>query len=129
MLVEIQDTRQIPNEPYRRWFRDQTFDLIVWYASDRQIVGFQLCYRQWPEEKALTWLANTGFSHSRIDDGEGRPDRHKMTPILIPDGIFEVDHVLKLFEKASTGIDREVSAWVARMIKNYRQHDHQLNSS
>ena len=29
MLKEVQKTRQITGEPHRRWFSDETFDLIV----------------------------------------------------------------------------------------------------
>jgi len=35
MLSEIEHTRQIPNEGYRRWFTDESFDLIVWYMNDK----------------------------------------------------------------------------------------------
>ena len=133
MLKEILKTRQITGEPRRRWFSDEVFDLIVWYADpmsapfmaapsdggpapdadagnpgedgEEDIVGFQLCYREWPEEKALTWLKGEGFSHNRIDQGEGRPDHHKMTPILLPDGEFDAGQVQDQFRTACAEID------------------------
>ena len=119
MLQEVRQTRQIPGEPFRRWFADQTFDLIVWHFPDHTIEGFQLCYRKGPDEGALTWLKGIGFSHKRVDDGEDSPAHHKMTPILVPDGIFDRDHVLKQFEKESKEIDPEVVRTVMEMLKKY----------
>ena len=34
MLSELKETRQIEEEGFRRWFRDQDFDLILWYESE-----------------------------------------------------------------------------------------------
>lgn len=123
MLKEVQKTRQITGEPHRRWFSDETFDLIVWYEARREIIGFQLCYRAWPDEKALTWLRGKGFSHNRIDQGEGRPDHHKMTPILLPDGEFEADRVLEQFLAASSDLDAEVVGIVTRGLRHYPNPD------
>jgi hypothetical protein len=123
MLKEVQKTRQITGEPHRRWFSDETFDLIVWYAAAGEIIGFQLCYRAWPDEKALTWLRGEGFSHNRIDQGEGRPDHHKMTPILLPDGEFDADRVLEQFQAASGDLDAEVVGMVTRALQNYPNPD------
>ncbi len=119
MLQEVRHSRQIPGEPFRRWFADQTFDLIVWYFPDHTIEGFQLCYREGLDERALTWLKGIGFSHKRVDDGEDSPAHHKMTPILVPDGAFDRDHVLREFEKASGDIEPEVVSLVIRMLKKY----------
>jgi hypothetical protein len=123
MLKEVQKTRQIAGEPYRRWFNDETFDLIVWYEAKGEIIGFQLCYRAWPDEKALTWLRGEGFSHNRIDQGESRPDHHKMTPILLPDGEFEAERVLEQFLAASSDLDPVVVDIVTRALKNYPKPD------
>ena len=119
MLQEVRRTRQIPGEPHRRWFRDETFDLFVWYASRDNITGFQLTYSVMGEERALIWSQDIGFSHNRVDDGEGRPGRHKMTPTILPDGQFDGRYVLELFEAACTEIDPEVVEVVTRKIKEY----------
>lgn len=119
MLQETKGTSQLPGEPFRRWFSDETFDIIVWYTDNKDIMGFQLCYREALDQKALTWFKGKGFTHKRVDDGEGRPFRHKMTPILVPDGIFERDHVLELFEERSKAIDPEVVRIVTQTIKKY----------
>jgi hypothetical protein len=163
MLKEIQKTRQITGEPRRRWFSDEVFDLIVWYADpvappshgapsngsssedaptddgpepdvgwgqpgegqpdEAHVVGFQLCYREWPDEKALTWLKGKGFSHNRIDQGEGRPDHHKMTPILLPDGEFDAGQVHDRFQAACAEIDPQVAEIVCKALGHYPDPD------
>lgn len=97
MLKEIGPTRQIPNEPQRIWFTDNDMDLITWYAEDESILGFQLCDDKGPEEHALTWFQGKGYSYESVDDGEGRPGRPKMTPILLPDGVPDIDRLLRHF--------------------------------
>jgi hypothetical protein len=81
MLTEIKHARQIPNEGYRRWFTDESFDLFVWYMNDK-IEGFQLCYDTRDKARAITWRLSSGYSHDKIDDGE-RVFYNKMTPILV----------------------------------------------
>lgn len=119
MLRELKGAQQVAGEPFRRWFCDDTFDLIVWYADGGPPIGFQLCYREGGDEHALTWLENRGFSHNRVDDGEGRPARHKMTPVLVPDGLFDGRHVANAFRQASAEIESEVATLVLETIAKY----------
>ena len=119
MLKEIRDVRQIPGEPRRRWFSQTGLDLIVWFDADKSIHGFQLCYEKNGEEKAITWFSDQGFSHKRIDDGEGRPARHKMTPILVPDGTFDKPGVLALFESTAQQLDPDIVAFVSKILATY----------
>jgi hypothetical protein len=119
MLTEVKSARQIKGEPFRRWFSDEEFDLIVWYGDDRQITGFQLCYQAAREEKALTWLKGRGYFHNRVDDGETAPSHHKMTPILVADGTFDRDHVLNRFLEAANDIDRAVVSAVVNHLRDY----------
>jgi len=119
MIQEVKPLRQVPGESYRRCFSDDFFDLFVWYSPLGTIMGFQLCYEKGPNEKALTYSLLEGFSHERVDDGEGIPYHYKMTPILIPDGSFNKRSVLRLFRKKSTGIDPAVVDFVCRKIALY----------
>jgi hypothetical protein len=116
MLLETKNTQQIKGEPFRRWFSDPNLDLIVWYDANKSITGFQLCYKLEGEEKALTWTADQGFSHKRIDDGENRPARHKMTPILVPDGVFDKKTITFIFESASQQLDADIRAFVRKKL-------------
>jgi hypothetical protein len=119
MLTEIKQARQIPGEPPRRWFADPYFDLIVWEGEAGKIVGFQLCYGKGEDEHALTWHRDRGYLHERVDDGEGRPFRHKGTPLLLRDGRFDAAQVAERFRRQSTGIDATVSSLVYTKLLEY----------
>lgn len=119
MLQEVTAVRQIPNEPYRRFFTDDTFDLMVWQAADGTLTGFQLCYRLGAPAKALTWQRHAGFSHYTIDDGEERSFRHKMTPVLLPDGVFDKDRIGDAFWKASETLDPVIRRFVSHTLTAY----------
>lgn len=119
MLREITPARQVSDEPPRRWFAGNALDLIVWYSASGEIQGFQLCYSKGHDEHALTWWKGKGFFHDRIDDGEGRPDDQKMTPILLPDGSFDKERVISQFRDNSAEIDQELVQFVVRTIEGY----------
>ena len=58
-------------------------DLIVWYDVTGAVSGFQLCYEAMGKgERALTWRAQTGVSHARVDGA-----RNRLAPILVADGV------------------------------------------
>ena len=118
MLIETVETRQISEEPFRRWFADPELDLIVWYEPERTILGLQLCYRVRAEAKALTWIRGRGFSHRRLDEGDDGPG-HKMTPILLPDGTFDAPSVLERFTAAAARLDPEIVRVVTEAIGRY----------
>ena len=61
----------------RLWLSDDYFDLIVWYASDETIHGFQPCYGKPARERAFTWKSDGVFSHRRVDDGEPEVGKSK----------------------------------------------------
>jgi hypothetical protein len=120
MLTELSQIRQIQKEPRRRWFADDYFDLIVWFAKRGEIIGFQLCYDIYGEERALTWRKKTGFSHQRVDDGElKRP--YKATPILVADGSFDYAAISQLFRERSGNMDEKVAKFVLEQIGRYHQ--------
>ncbi len=89
MLHEIRAIRQLPGEPRRRWFFGSRMDLTVWTDTQGEIIGFQLSYDKPRAEKALTWKRDSRFFHNRVDDGESKPGRHKGTPLLGVDGLFD----------------------------------------
>jgi hypothetical protein len=98
MLSELKDCRQVPGEPRRRWFSDEQFDLIVWYDEEESVLGFQLCYDKAKDERALTWMAATGYNHRRVDTGEMYGRRtDSLTPVLVPDGVFDPSDVARQF--------------------------------
>ena len=116
MLREL-PTRQIASEPRRRWFRDDRFDLIVWWTSGG-IDGFQLCYARGGLEHALTWTRSGGYSHSRVDDGEAGPLTNQ-TPILVADGDFPAREIVSQFEESSAQVDPAVRNFVIEKTRAY----------
>ncbi len=103
----------------RRWFGDDFFDLIVWFEPMGVIVGFQLCYNVSGDEHALTWHEKAGFGHTRVDDGElHRPC--KETTILIADGPFDSEAILRLFKERSRSMDEKVARFVLGKIEAYQ---------
>ena len=118
MLKEL-NVAQKEEEIFRRWFKDDYFDLIVWYnRNDYSIRGFQLCYDIARNERSLTWTAGRGFAHSGVDDGS-RPMRHPSSPTLVEDGIFPGQSVLDRFIRSCPGIDRVISRLIISKINEY----------
>lgn len=122
MLHEFKRVRQIPNEGFRRWFTDDTYDLYVWYPDSamRSITGFQLCYEKKGRQKALTWNMGKGFIHTAIDDGEGSPLKN-LTPILVADGSFAKHEVISGFQRAARLLDPELVKFVLATVETYRE--------
>ncbi len=118
MLKELSQVRQIPEEPQRRWFADDYFDLIVWFGKAGQILGFQLCYDLEGEERALTWRQRRGYSHQAVDSGDlQRP--FKASPILVADGAFDQAAILQRFQERSGAMDTRIARFVADKIRDY----------
>lgn len=119
MLREMASVRQIPDEPQRRWFSDEHFDLVIWTGEHGDIVGFQLCYDRAHAERALTWRVASGFSHSAVDDGENRPGRYKSTPILVADGAFDAETVAAKFQGHSGVLDSRSTDFIYYKLLEY----------
>ena len=120
MLKETEGVRQYRGEGRRRWFSDDALDLIVWYKADESsIAGFQLCYGKAEAQRAFTWHMDYGYSHNKIDDGEGRPLKHKMSPVLVPDGLLDKESLSKEFIRRAEGIDADIKALVIDKLREY----------
>ena len=117
MLRECTSVRQHAGEGYRRWFRDDRFDLIVWYEGG-DVAGFQLCYDTNGNERALTWYATGSYTHMKVDDGE-TPIGRKRSPVLVSDGSFDASRVLRDFEVAASEIDPDVAQLVRDRLAAY----------
>ena len=119
MFSEVPKVRQIEGEPKRRWFVDDDLELIAWFGGSGGIIGFQLCYKSDDEHKAITWHEGEGYCHSGIDDGEGRPGRHKASPILVCDGVFDKENIGKRFARSAGSIPPGIAAFISRKIAEY----------
>jgi hypothetical protein len=106
----------------RRWFGDSYFDLFVWLDEQGSIDRFQLCYNKSLDEHALTWKHPSSYYHQKIDDGENRPGKSKSTPILLPDGMFDVSSIAERFLKESQGIDPEIACFIHQKLLELKTH-------
>ena len=114
-LKEVKDVQQAPGEPFRRWYTNGPVELIVW-LDDYRILGFQLVVPSGHDQTAITWHKGAGLSVADIDDGEGRPMRSKMTPVLLPGGDFDMAAALALFRTVSDGLPNGLAAVVEREL-------------
>ena len=116
MLREI-TTLRYRGDNRRRWFSDADMDLFVWYRNQVP-VQFQLAFDKQHQERAISWDTDRGLSHSRIDDGEGRPARYKMTPILVDDGDFDCMRLARQFLARGEYLDPMLADFiVARLLE------------
>lgn len=119
MLYEVKHVKQDDDGTLKRWFTDDDyFDLFVWIINN-EIIRFQLCYDKIDFQRVLTWDKSKGFSHEGIDDGEVA-GKYKRSPILVMDGLFDVNTVPEKFKKESVNIDPEISNFVYNKIKEYK---------
>lgn len=121
MLTELEKVPQHGGRR-RRWFRSAKQELIVWFSEDDAIWGFQLCYDLDKQEKALTWTQDRGFAHERVDDGEDVGLRHKRTPILVIDGAFDAQRVLRDFLGVAASLPESIVAFVRERLGQYGQY-------
>ena len=118
MLREIKNTRQVPDEPRRRFFFSHEQDLWVWFGEDGAPVAFQLAYGKYRNERAIRWKTGLGFRHEQVDDGESA-GLVKQTPILIADGAFNAAGVLERFLKLSAEMPKEIVDFVAARLREH----------
>jgi len=117
MLEEITNVRQQEKEGFRRWFRSGFFDLIVWYDQERIITGFQLCYGKPDAERAIIWQVSKGYTHQKVDDGE-ISGGYKMTPILVKNGIFEKESIIRQFKTEAENLEHVLVNLIIEKLLN-----------
>ena len=116
-MKEWVGVRQIPGESNRRWFSSTEFDLIVRVSDSQEFIGFELCYDKHLDQHSLTWSRTSGFSHMAVDDGEQELGRYKQTPILVPDGIYDIRRIHSAFIEASRSLPKDVAGFVLRALE------------
>lgn len=118
MLKEVpkEIVLQKKGESNLRWFRDNYFDLFIWYDDFLSIISFHIYYDIYHDQKALFWDISSGFSHHIVDDGI-RPGKNKATPIVIKDGTLNRDELLEKFKERSGNIENELSSFIVDKIE------------
>ena len=117
MLIE-HPCRQVQDDFPRRWMSDEYMDLIIWLETDGGFHGFQLCYDKTGRERALTWKAQSGFSHHAVESGDTDPNAN-CTPVLVPDGHMPVEMVRQEFAKRSAKLDPEICNLITARLDEY----------
>lgn len=118
LLKEMQSVKQeVPGE-LTRWFASNYFDLFVWSGRNGEITGFQLCYDKPNKERAVTWIAESGFSHRQVDPG-GQDPRKNRSPILLPDGLVPFQTLAVRFTQSSEAMDQKVARFVMSKLNEY----------
>jgi len=98
---------------------DEDMDLIVWFAPEDRIIGFQLCYDKSTKQKALTWLEQEGYRHCRVDEGDN-PGKIKSSPVLEMDGYFDREGIRRRFRENKGDIPENIADFVCDRIMHYR---------
>jgi hypothetical protein len=118
VLREIQRTQQKPDEPRRRWFFSHEMDLLMWFDEAGRPLFFQLCYGKYHDERALRWKPYAGFSHHRVNDGEGGA-LGSDTPMLLAGGSFDAYRVLERFRELAADLPPHVVAFVTMRLRDH----------
>lgn len=119
-LTEVQDVRQVPGEPRRRWFESPDFDLVVWCDAAGAPEAFQLCYDKTTAEHALTWHPRSGTEHTAVDAGEDVGLGFKRAPTLVADGQVDVHRVRQRFLEASRRLPPDIVEFVCAKLGDDR---------
>lgn len=119
MLYEVAHVRRNPDEARRRWFTDAAMDLIVWVDEADRILGFQLCYDRRRSHRAISWFAEKGYMHHRVDSGEKRPGRPKSTPLMAVDGPFPRNQVADAFRQRGACLPEGMAEFIGQKITAY----------
>ena len=107
VLREIKNVRRERAAGKRRWFESEAMELVVWLDPADRLQGFQICYDNDRKEYALTWREGRGFAHNSVDTGDATPLAN-LTPILQPDGHAPWDHIVRLFDESSGGLEPDL---------------------
>jgi len=116
MLRESKSVVQNKGEPFRRWFFDDTFDILVWFNDRRAPVGFQLTYPTDDGDRVLTLFPHGELTHNSVDEGDNGM-KHNMVDLLAPDGHFAIDRVLPEFYRRAEKLDFESFSIVVNGMK------------
>jgi hypothetical protein len=121
-MREIGPVRQDSGRGSRRWFQDDYFDLFVWQDAAGKPIAFQLCYERTRAEGAISWNAETGFDHARVDAGAERADlRYGMSPMLRPNGVPPYFRIYNRFLAAAADWDPSLKEFMLARLREYRR--------
>ena len=116
-MEEFETVRQ-DRTGFKRYFFDDSFDLYVLYdCQGGMITGFQLVYDKKATPRAITWIKDKGFRHNKVNGLDS--SYHNLTPLLVRDGVFDIQAISDSFREHSKRIDEEISSLVYSTLKHY----------
>lgn len=127
MFHEIKNVSQTRGEPFRRWFEDNYFDLVVWYNKNGSFYGFQLSYDRYRHEHAITWFSDRGYFHDKVQSTIGSVVT--MTPVLVTNGPFDALQIAERFRLNSVGLEIEIAQFVYEKLSNYEKLEQTGNNN
>ncbi len=116
MLIENRNVKQEQGSR-RRWFEAEGLELIVWYGSSDEVVGFQLCHDRPDGKHALTWRPAVGFAYDRVDTGDTTPFKNE-TPVLRPDGAAPWAELTALFRENGGQIEAPLRELILQRLQS-----------
>ncbi|MCW9014162.1 MAG: hypothetical protein OQL06_10290 [Gammaproteobacteria bacterium] len=108
-----------PAKKNRVWFSDQQHDLFVWFDNHNKPIAFQFSYNKNINEHSISWSEKMGYSHDKIDNGEPGDGSYKMTPIMMPDGIFDGKKIAEEFKRVSLELDTALTDFIYQTLLSY----------
>lgn len=116
-LREIRRARQeAGGAKRRRWYTCASADLYVWEsASESALEAFEFCYAKPRAERSLTWSADQGFRHFRIDDGEPSPLVNS-TPVAVASEAVDWNGVALTLERVGANVEPRIYSHILKMI-------------
>ena len=120
-LREIRRARQeAGGAKRRRWYTCASADLYVWEsasesASVSALKAFEFCYAKPRAERSLTWSADQGFRHFRIDDGEPSPLVNS-TPVAVASETVDWAAVALTLERFGANIEPRLYRQILKII-------------
>lgn len=129
MLKEIKNIKQIKDEPFRRWFYSDYFDLIIWFNKKQgNIIGFQLCYNKNVNEHAIYWSIENGFKHYKVDQGDDHSLKN-LSPILLDDGVCPIQEIIQRFKEDSIYLDKKIYRFIINKLELIEHKDGYINKT
>lgn len=117
-MLKLLSSQTEGNRDIRDWYYSDQMDFIVWHNREKGITNYQICYGKPLDEHVLSWRGQTGFSHSKISDGEEVAGNYKAAPIERPDGEVDYQLILNAFESESEHIPNHFKAFALASLKN-----------
>ena len=124
-LREIRRARQeAGGAKHRRWYTCASADLYVWESASESasesalesaLEAFEFCYAKPRAERSLTWSADQGFRHFRIDDGEPSPLVNS-TPVAVASEAVDWAAVALTLERFGANIEPRLYRQILKMI-------------